>query len=136
MKDRLILQKRMDFDLFKSEICHIYKNLGTYNFISEIVTDDWIGYFWEKQWFSESFYTLAMLDYLSDVNNTPYLKKYNNYRCLKLAEPLYPLDIIYLDKLNKNNNEKELAIKECSESKCGKHFLKYNIIERSITDVI
>lgn len=136
MKDRLILQKRMDFDLFKSEICHIYKNLGTYKFISEIVIDDWITYFWEKQWFPESFYTLAMLDYLSDLNNAPYLEKYASYRHLKLAEPIYPSDIILLDVLNKNNNEKQLAIEECSKDECGKYFLKYNIIEKSITDVI
>ena len=55
MKDRLILQKRMDFDLFKSEICHIYKNLGTYKFVSEIIIDDWITYFWENNGFQKVF---------------------------------------------------------------------------------
>lgn len=54
----------MEFDLFKSGICHIYKNIGLYYFVSEIVSDDWISYFWDKQWFAESFYTLAMLNFL------------------------------------------------------------------------
>lgn len=136
MKDRLILQERMSFDLFRSEICHIYKNLGLYDFVSEILKDDWISYFWNKQWFEESFYTLAMLDYLSELNDVPYLPKYNEYRKLKLAEPVFPTDILFLDKLNKNNDEKQKAIDECNKTVCGRHFLKYNIIERSITDVV
>lgn len=136
MKDRQILQKRMEFDLFKSEICHIYKNDGLYHFVSEIVSDDWISYFWNKQWFAESFYTLAMLDYLSEINHAPLYKKYNEYRKLKLGEPIFPSDILYIDKLNKNDNAKKRAIEECQNSLCGKHFLKYNIIERSITEVV
>lgn len=40
MKDRLILQKQMDTDLFKSEMCHTLKRLGDYEFIKEIINDN------------------------------------------------------------------------------------------------
>ena len=137
--NKLILEKRLSFDIFKSEIRHIYKSLGTYNFINEIITNNWVELFWEKKWFPESFYTLAMLDYLSDINEVPYYSKYDVYRQLKLSEPIFPTDIIYTKKLNSNNNSQDIfqeIIKQCKEDKCGKYFYKYNIIERSITDVV
>ena len=67
MKDRLILQKQMDTDLFKSEMCHTLKRLGDYEFIKEVINDNWVRYFWDKEWYFESLYTLAMIDYLTYI---------------------------------------------------------------------
>ena len=71
MKDRLILQKQMDIDLFKSEMCHMLKRLGDYNFIYEVISDNWVEYFWNKEWYFESLYTLAMIDYLTYIYHAP-----------------------------------------------------------------
>ena len=61
---------------------------------------------------------------------------YEYYRQNKLAEPLFPLDIIMMDKLSPESNIKDEILQECNKNECSKEFLKYNIIEGDIRDVV
>lgn len=136
MKDRLILQKQMDIDLFKSEMCHMLKRLGDYNFIYEVISDNWVEYFWNKEWYFESLYVLAMIDYLTYIYNAPVYEPLNKYRQYKLNKPVYPFSMLLIDSINDNDNQKQKAIRECSKDECGRFFLKYNIVEKDIRDVV
>ena len=135
MKNRLVLNKKMDTDLFKSEMCHMLKRLGDYNFIYEVISDNWVEYFWNKEWYFESLYVLAMIDYLTYIYKAPSYKPLDKYRCFKLSEPVYPFSMLLIDNINSNDNQKQKAIRECSEDECGRFFLKYNIVEKDIRDV-
>lgn len=135
MKDRLVLQKRMSTDLFKSEICHMLKRLGDYEFICEIIKDNWVEYFFNKEWYFEALYILAMVDYLTYIYKAPIYEPLNKYRQYKLSEPVFPTSMIMFDKMNGDDKEKQNALKECSEDECGRFFLKYNIVEKDIRDV-
>lgn len=135
MKNRLVLNKKMEADLFKSEMCHMLKRLGDYNFIYEIVSDNWVEYFWNKEWYFESLYVLAMIDYLTYIYKAPIYEPLDKYRQYKLSKPVYPFSMLLIDKINGNNNQKQKAIRECNEDECGRFFLKYNIVEKDIKDV-
>lgn len=136
MKDRLILQKQMDIDLFKSEMCHTLKRLGDYEFIKEVINDNWVGYFWDKEWYFESLYTLAMIDYLTYIYHAPVYEPLDKYRQYKLSEPVFPFSMLLIDSIKRNDEQKQQALKECSEDECGRFFLKYNIVEKDIRDVV
>ena len=136
MKDRLILQKQMDTDLFKSEMCHTLKRLGDYEFIKEVINDNWVRYFWDKEWYFESLYTLAMIDYLTYIYHAPVYEPLDKYRQYKLSEPVFPFSMLLIDSIKRNDEQKQQALKECSEDECGRFFLKYNIVEKDIRDVV
>ncbi len=128
------LDENLTYDLFRSEICHMlnyYKDLA---FVEIILRHDFIGVFWKKHWYAKAFYTLSILDYLSDQYDMPYFAAYDQIRSQKLSQPQFPQDINILEKLG--NNAKKTAIKECQNSPIGKYFYKYNIVEWSIYDVI
>lgn len=128
-------ETRMEFELFKSEACHWLKNLGDVEFVTRLVTEDWISIFWNKEWYPECFYLLAMLDYLSAIYNVPKLGKYNDYRGYKLESILYPRDILFWEKILPEAQYKKRVLEECRSNPCSAEFLKYNIIEGDIRDV-
>ena len=72
-----------------------------------------------------------MLDILSKKYDVPLYNRYDFYRKQKLANPLYPKDVIYKDKLMP-----ELKYRERILNECNPEFLKYNIVEGDIYDVI
>ncbi len=57
------------FQTFKCNICHRVKDMGDENFMIDILEKDEIRALYNKRWFPESLYLLAMLDYLSRENN-------------------------------------------------------------------
>ncbi|MBQ6813931.1 MAG: helix-turn-helix transcriptional regulator [Lachnospiraceae bacterium] len=123
--------KRMEFELFKSEARHELKRKGDTSYILYLLEEDIISIYWELDWQAESLYLLAMLDYLSKRHNTPICNKYDYYRTQKLANILYPKDILLMDKSNPDRNIKEEVLKICNPE-----FLKYNIVEVDLTDVV
>lgn len=123
--------KRMEFELFKSEACHELKRRGDASYILYLVEEDVISLYWELDWHAESLYLLAMLDYLSKLHNAPICNKYDYYRTKKLANILYPKDVLLMDKLNPDSNIKEEVLKTCNPE-----FLKYNIVEGDLRDVV
>ena len=121
---------RSSFELYKSEVCHLVKDLGYRNFIIEVLKSNKIESLYEKRWFPECFYLLAMVDYLSRINNVPLCLKYNKLRTLHLQEPIFPIGVILLDKAsNSEKYSKEILAFAIPE------FLRHNIVEREIQDV-
>lgn len=131
MYKRLSFPKRKEFEWFKSEACHHLKFLGDTAFVLSLIKSDYITTLWDMQWYAESLYLLAMLDILSKKYNAPLYSRYDFYRKQKLANVLYPKDVIYKDKLMPELKYKERILKECNPE-----FFKYNIVEGDIYDVI
>lgn len=125
------LEKRCDFELFKSNVCHRVKTIGDVDFIIETLEKDDIRAYYNRQWYRECFYLLAMLDYISRVNDVPICNEYNDLRCQKLEEPLYPASVIAASAVAEN----DLA-KEQSRRTAIPEFMRFNIVEGEVRDVI
>ena len=106
------------------------KDKGDIDFIIDILKENQIRTYWERQWYRESFYLLAMVDYLSRENGLPLCNDYEDIRNCKLSEPLYPKDIILAAKLDDSLDKKEQCLKEAIPE-----FLRFNIIESEIRNV-
>ncbi|MDO4338879.1 MAG: hypothetical protein Q4C91_12460 [Eubacteriales bacterium] len=59
---------RSNFETFKSNVCHLVKDQGDLDFIIEVLQSKDIRRYWDRKWYPEAFYLLAMVDYLSRVN--------------------------------------------------------------------
>lgn len=75
--------QRIEFELFKSNVCHKLKKLGDTEFIIRTLESNEIRMFYQKKWYPECLYMLAMLDYISRVNNIPICSEYNDIRKMK-----------------------------------------------------
>jgi len=124
------MERRADFELFKSAICHMVKNMGDLDFIVHILESNEIRKYFKMKWYPESFYLLAMVDYLSRENDLPVCREYNDLRKLCLDRILYPSGIIILSFVRKSEQPKidsfENAIPE---------FKRFNIVENEVRNV-
>lgn len=125
------MEERCDFELYKSNVCHRVKLLGDVEFVIETLERNDIRKFYRKKWYPECFYLLAMLDYLSRVNNIPTCNDYNDLRCQKLKTPIYPSSIIAASSAMKNENIKEQAYKDSIPE-----FIRFNIVENEVRNVV
>jgi len=125
------MNRRCDFELFKSNICHWLKEAGDLAFIVQVLQDDHISLYYKKKWYPEAFYLLAMLDYISRENEVPLCNKYDSIRPQKLEKPLYPKSIVLLASLTGDEKIKEDALNEAIPE-----FIKHNIIEADIRNVV
>jgi len=123
-------EKHNDFELFKSSVCHYLRKEGDLNFIISVLETNIIEKLYNKKWYPECFYFLAMLDYISKENDISICENYNYIREYKLEEMLYPFSISLLCKLQNNNNPKKYSLK-----KAIPEFLEYNIVESEIRNV-
>lgn len=121
---------RSDFETFKSTICHLVKDRGDIDFIIDTLKTDEIRLYWDRKWYSESFYLLAMIDYLSRENGLPLCQDYEDIRSCTLSEPLYPRDINLAAKLNTSLDLRRQSIEEAIPE-----FKRFNIVESRIRDV-
>ncbi len=121
---------RPSFELFKSNTCHMVKDMGDIPFVIDLLQTNQIRRFYEKKWYPEALYLLAMLDFLSRENDIPICKNYNDIRNAKLQKRLYPSSVTILCKTMKSDAPKEdclrLAIPE---------FLRFNIVECEVRNV-
>ena len=124
-------EKRISFDLFKSNVCHKIKEMGDISFMIELLESNEIRYYEEKKWYPECLYLLAMLDYLSRVNNFPLINEFDDLRRYKLQKVVYPSGIVVLDALSNDKDIKTDALKNAIPE-----FLRFNIVESDIRDVI
>ena len=62
---------RSNFEIFKSNVCHIVKDKGDIDFIVDVLRESEIRMYWNRKWYPESFYLLAMVDYLCRENDLP-----------------------------------------------------------------
>ena len=122
--------KRPSFEVFKSNICHLLKDKGDIEFINDNLSKDEVKTLFDRKWYAESFYLLAMIDYISRINNIPICTNYNDIRSQKLKEILYPKDVVLLDMIeNSDKNRKESLEKAIPE------FLHFNMVENEVRNV-
>ena len=123
--------KRPSFEVFKSNICHLLKDKEDIEFINDNLSKDEVKTLFDRKWYAESFYLLAMIDYISRINNIPMCTNYDDIRSQKLKEILYPKDVVLLDMIeNSDKNRKESLENAIPE------FLHFNIIENEVRNVI
>ena len=121
---------RCDFETFKGNVCHKVKEEGDLDFIIETVQTNVIRKYWEKQWYPEAFYLLAMVDYLSIINEIPLCSDYADIRSCKLKEIVYPRDIQLTARMSH-----ELDVKEKSYQESIPEFQRFNIVESEVRNV-
>ena len=123
--------KRSNFENFKSTICHRVKELGDIDFIIDTLENRDIRTYFERKWYPESLYLLAMLDYISRENNVPLCEEYSDLRRCKLENTIYPASVLALSVASKSDdvlrNAEIMAIPE---------FKRFNIIENEVRNVI
>jgi len=105
--------KRSSFENFKSTVCHRVKEMG------------------DIQWYPESLYLLAMLDYISRENNVPLCDDYDDLRRCRLEHPVYPTSIRAIAAATKSDS----AMKDAASAAIPE-FRRFNIIENEVRNVI
>ena len=123
--------KRSSFENFKSTVCHRVKELGDINFIIDTLESQDIRTYYNRKWYPESLYLLAMLDYLSRENDVPLCDDYDDLRRCKLEKPVYPAGIRALSAAAQN----DAAIKEAAKTAIPE-FMRFNIVENEVRNVI
>ena len=122
---------RPAFELFKSETCHRLKEMGDVDFLIEKNEKGSIPRLFEMARYPESLYLLAMVDYLSRINGIPICDAYADIRKTRLQAPLYPSGILLEDAASGSDRAREQA-----KAAAIPEFLRFNIIEREVRDVI
>lgn len=123
--------KRSSFENFKSTVCHRVKELGDINFIIDTLESQDIRTYYNRKWYPESLYLLAMLDYLSRENDVPLCDDYDDLRRCRLEKPVYPAGIRALSAAAQN----DAAIKEAAKTAIPE-FMRFNIVENEVRNVI
>lgn len=124
-------ETRCSFELFKSNVCHRLKELGDVDYIIEVLEKDEIRRCYERKWYPEAFYLLAMLDYVSRENAVPLCDSYNDLRRQSLAEPLFPASIIAEATVVGDS-----TVKDRAKAMAIPEFLHFNIIESEVRSVV
>ena len=123
-------RRRPSFEIFKSNICHRVKDMGDIPFVIDLLQSYQIRKLYEKKWYPEALYLLAMLDYLSRENHIPNCKNYNDIRAAKLQQLVYPPSVIIMCKALKSDAPKEECIRMAIPE-----FLRFNIVESEVRNV-
>ena len=118
-----------EFELFKGNICHMVKEYGQLQFLENMLVSNQVEKLWNEEQQLYSLYLLAMVDYLSGLNNIPLYAKYNYLRNHKIQKKVYPLSLILAAKMNDADID-ELAKDAIPE------FLRFNIVEGNVFDVV
>ncbi|MCI8850984.1 MAG: helix-turn-helix transcriptional regulator [Erysipelotrichaceae bacterium] len=124
-------EQRMDFELFKSNVCHRLKELGDIEFIANQLKQDEISDYYNKKWYPESLYLLGLLDYVSRINEVPLCSQYDEIRKTKLKSVLFPAGILTLAEVSGNDEILQDSLKEAIPE-----LLRFNIVESEIRNVV
>lgn len=125
-----VIEARPSFDLFKSNVCHRLKELGDIDFLIDAIERDDITAYYKKTWYPESLYLLAMVDYISRINNVPLCDSFDEIRKLKLKKPVYPSSVIAASAVAKDER-----ILEEAKAASIPEFMRFNIVESEIRNV-
>ena len=123
--------KRSNFENFKSYICHRVKEQGDIDFIVNTLESEDIRIYFDRKWYPESLYLLAMLDYLSRINDVPLCEEYDDIRKCKLEKPLYPAGIRAMSAALDDD-----SVLSESFSNAIPEFKRFNIIENEVRNVV
>ncbi|MCL2018382.1 MAG: helix-turn-helix transcriptional regulator [Oscillospiraceae bacterium] len=125
------MEKRPDFEWFKSEVCHKLKREGDLDFIINTLQSDEIRKLYEKKWLLESLYLLAMVDYLSRENDLPPCSEYDDIRALRMEKIIYPAGVIIRCAASGSERYKKQSIKAAIPE-----FMRHNIMEAEVRNVV
>ena len=124
------LLPRPSFDLFRSNVCHRLKELGDIDFLIDTIESDDITTYYKRAWYPESLYLLAMVDYISRINNVPLCNSYNDIRKVKLKSPVFPSGLIAASAVAKDDRILEKAMAASIPE-----FMRFNIVENDVRNV-
>ena len=122
---------RSSFETFKSNVCHHVKDMGEIDFMISVLESDEIRTLYNKHWYPEALYLLAMLDYLSRINDVEICTKYNDIRARKLSKPIYPTGVILTSEVLKSDEPFKRA-----EEEAIPEFRRFNIIESEVRNIV
>lgn len=121
---------RCSFETFKSNTCHHVKDMGDIDFIIETLETDEVRKLYERSWYREALYLLAMIDYLSRINGLPICTNYNDIRSQKLEKPCFPAGVVVSYAATGDESIKEKALADAIPE-----FIRFNIVESEVRDV-
>ena len=121
---------RQSFEVFKSTVCHMVKDMGDMDFIIDALESDRIRKLYQKKWYPESLYLLAMVDYLSRENDLPICNEYSDIRSARLREPIYPSSVIVMSEFSHSDRPKQISFEQAIPE-----FIRFNIVESDVRNV-
>jgi len=124
------MEYRCNFETFKSNVCHMVKDMGDLPFIIDMLETDKIRKLFNKKWYPESLYLLAMVDYLSKENDLPISNYYNDIRATQLDQIIYPSSIIAMSVAAGNDYHKRRSFDNAIPE-----FKRFNIVENEVRNV-
>lgn len=125
------MECRMSFETFKSNVCHRVKDNGDITFIIDTLESNEIRTLFERKWYPEALYLLAMVDYLSRENDVPLCTNYNDIRAAKLHTPVFPASVIVASAAMKSDR-----IRQESVAAAIPEFIRFNIVESDVRNVV
>jgi len=124
------MEYRQSFESYKSNVCHMVKDMGDIEFIIDALETDKVRKLYEKRWYPECLYLLAMVDYLSRENDLPICAEYDDIRVSRLQKPIYPASIIAVSVLSSS----DIAKISCYDNAIPE-FKRFNIVENEVRNV-
>jgi transcriptional regulator with XRE-family HTH domain len=124
------MEYRQSFEIYKSNVCHRVKDRGDIDFIIDMLETDEIRKLYQKRWYPESLYLLAMVDYLSRENDLPVCNEYRDIRSMRLREPIYPSSVIAMSAFSHSDQPKQ-----DSYARAIPEFIRFNIVESEVRNV-
>lgn len=131
MKGGIEAMYRMSFETFKSNVCHRVKDNGDISFIIDTLETNEIRTLFDRKWYPEALYLLAMVDYLSRENDVPVCTNYNDIRSTKLHSPIFPASVIVASAAMKSDR-----MRHESMATAIPEFMRFNIVESEVRNVI
>ncbi|MBP3857492.1 MAG: hypothetical protein IK990_17965 [Ruminiclostridium sp.] len=105
--------------------------MGDIDFMLNILESDEIRTLFNKRWYPEALYLLAMLDYLSRINDVPICTRYDDIRTRKLSKPIYPTGVLLTSDVLGSDEPLRKA-----EEEAIPEFRRFNIIESEVRNVV
>ena len=122
---------RCSFETFKSNTCHHVRDMGDVDFMLQILETDEIRTLYDRKWYPEALYLLAMIDYLSRENDIPACTRYDDIRAQRLSKPIYPTGVMLTSEVLDTDAPLRKAEKEAIYE-----FRRFNIIENEVRNVV
>ena len=122
---------RSAFETFKSNTCHHVKDMGDVDFMIQVLESDEIRTLYNRKWYPEALYLLAMLDFLSRENGIPICSRYDDIRRRRLSKPIFLAGVLMTSEVLKSEEPLRKAEREAIPE-----FRRFNIIENEVRNVV
>ena len=118
----------LDFDLYKSNVCHEVKRLTYEKFVDMYSDDESIQQMYQERNTAKTVYLVSMLDHLCVTLNKPKLESLEEIRNTKFTKLIVPESVYYL------LLDKEMKVEDIYKEALPE-FIKHNIAEAEIDEV-